>query len=133
MDKVSAITSILEREAREVVPVQGCKGCRRFQKPGLHIYLRLHMEQHWREQDQELEEEEGKRKPATTSITTWKVKGGRLQLAPKVVQKKKVVMEEENSCSECDMAFETTAVLSTHMKEIHEDSDLELSQSPAVA
>ena len=100
----------------QVVPVQGCRGCRRFQRQGLHIYLRLHMEQHRQELGQGLS-----RRLATTSVTKWKVKGGRLQLPPKEVQEKEeVVQEEDNSCTECGMAFETEGVLETHMEEIHE-------------
>ena len=133
MDKVSSITLTLEREAREVVPVQGCRGCRRFQKHGLHIYLRMHMEQHWKEQEQEQKEQEAIMKLASTTVTKWQVKGGRLQLAPRVVKKNEVVKAEENACTECDMAFETEAVLDTHMEEIHEASNIHGSQSPAVA
>ena len=61
----------------------------------------------------------------STSVTKWKVEGGRLLPAPsmdKAATPEEEGEEEEeleDSCAECGMAFLTTDLLDTHLEEIH--------------
>merc|ERR1719430_2717926 len=99
-------------------PVPGCKMCKLYARPGLHIYRSIHMETH-------MESEETPVKKSSRSTPHFRAtpyartssrarRNSTVELEEEVEEIKEKEEEEENQCGNCGMAFDTEDLLETH-------------------
>lgn len=115
---------------REIVPVQGCAGCRRYSRPGLQMYMLAHLATHlanltWRRgafacEDCDFSAEKSK------NLAKHIVKKHSNKLEEKETvtrsvdtENKNIQEEEDSACCYCDMAFQDSSVLTQHIEEVH--------------
>ena len=99
---------------REIVPVQGCLMCRRYSRAGMQMYMLYHLTSHVTQVNYQKPEVVKKRKSLSKQVSKSEMAAEGNEEAKKEDQ-----MEEDSSCTSCDMAFENKLVLTQHLEEIH--------------
>ena len=102
-----------EYPTREIVPVQGCLMCKRLSRAGMQMYMLYHLTSHVTHVQYHKPEVAKKRKSLTKQVSKSEM------AAEESEEVKEDKMEEDSSCSNCDMAFENNLVLIQHQEEIH--------------
>lgn len=111
-----------EYPTREIVPVQGCSGCRRYSRAGMQMYMLSHLASHVRVEtgddcDYTADRKNDVRKHTVKKHSSDKLLNDTEEVSNSVDQED--TPEADDICKICDMAFENSSVLFNHNQEIH--------------